>query len=179
MNHTTDNLWSPEITSEVRSPLVILEQQAAALRDQCAGILTAEVRQAIDKSEGAAYLILDLIAPSLGAARHRILTARYFADRIYPCHVDAEGLRSAEVAHSTDEFRELVRQVLHSGEVKAIAQSLLVRARDERKALPSPGLTRHHNGHKRPFRPAWVGVEVDGDDHLQAELLYDERSVGD
>src|SRR5258708_4490927 len=118
MNQCTDNLWSPEIKLGSSSPRDILELQCLALREQSGGLLAAEVREAHDKSEGAIYLIFDIAAPTLGVARHRILTARYFAERIYPCHLDAEGLHSAEVAHSDEEFRELVRQVLHSGEVK-------------------------------------------------------------
>lgn len=178
MNQCTESLWSPEIKPDILSPRALLDMQAMALREQSGGLLAAEVREAHDKSEGVIYLIFDLIAQGVAGIRYRVLTARYFAERIFPCHIDAEGLRTAEVANSSDEFLELVRQVLHSGEVKALALSLIARARDDRKT-GEPALVRHHNGHKRLFRPAWVGVEAEGEDAHCTEHLYDERSVGD
>jgi hypothetical protein len=173
MNQCTDSLWSPEIKPGLLSPRDVLELQVMALRDQSGGLLNAEIRCAHDKAENAIYLIFEIWAPSLAEERSRILTARSFADRIYPCHLDAVGLRTAEAAHSEEEFRELVRQVLHSGEVKSLALSLMARAKE---ALPrhEPGITRRHNGHKRLFRPAWAGVDLD-DEHIgNVDALYDE-----
>lgn len=179
MKQQADSLWSPDIKPGILSPRDILDLQAIALREQTDGLLNAEVRTVLDRSEGAVYLILDVIAPTLGDERHRILTARHFADRIYPCHLDAQGLRSAEVAHSDPEFRELVRQVLHSGEVKAMALSLIVRAKDSWHW--SPSFIRKDSGSKHIFRPAWRGVETEGEETngYLVEALYDERSTGD
>lgn len=173
MKDCTDNLWSPEIRPEILSPRDILEMQAVALREQSGGLLSAEVREVHDKAEGSIYLILDMIAPTLNEDRHRILTARSFADRTYPCFIDAEGLRSAEGAHSEHEFRELVRQVLHSGEVKSLALSLIARARDGVPAPVQPRV-RHHSGHRRLFRPSWIGVETDNEFVCAVDALYDE-----
>ncbi len=154
------------------SPRDILDMQAMALRELTGGLLTAQVNLKHDHAEGAVYLIFDLVVPKLQGKRHRILTGRYLDDRIYPCHVDADGLRSSEVAHSDEEFRELVRQVLHSGEVKSLALSLIATAKEE---LPKERvIARHHNGHNRLFRPAWNGVETDEDSNGSVEALYDE-----
>jgi hypothetical protein len=173
MNQYTESLWSPEIKAGVLSPRELLDLQALALREQSGGLLSAEVREAHDKAEGAVYLILDMVAANLPGARHRVLTARFFADRIYPCHLDADGLRGAEVAYSETDFRELVRQVLHSGEVKSLALSLIARVRDSNKEN-AESLVRRHNGHRRLFRPAWVGVEGDEEHAGTVEALYDE-----
>ena len=179
MNACIDSLWPTEIKQGILSPRDILETQAMALREQTGGLLTGEVRENQDKAEGAVYLILEIAAPKLKGVRHRVLTARHFADRIYPCHIDADGLRSAEVAHSDEEFAGLLRQVLHSGEVKALAISLIARVRRERKA-EAPVLDRGHNGHRRLFRPAWIGVETDAEELANAhDALYDERAAGD
>ena len=179
MNPRINSLWSTDIKPGILSPLDILETQVFALREQTDGLLTAEVRANPDNAEGAVYLLLDIVVPSLNGSRHRILTARYFAERIYPCHVDAEALRSAEAAYSDEEFRELVRQVLHSGEVKALALSLIARVRDQRKPSPLP-LERRDLGHKRLFRPAWAGVESEGEEiTTTTDNLYDERAAGD
>jgi hypothetical protein len=172
------SLWSPEIKPEVLSPRSILESQAESLREQSGGLLAAELKVSKD-TDGAVTLALEMHAPSLQEHRHRVLTARYFAERIYPCHIDANGLRSAEVAHSADEFLELLRQVLHSGEVKSLAQSLISRVSDSRRSASHNGITRRDNGHRRAFRPAWAGVDLENDGGVCVETLYDERSVGD
>ncbi len=142
-----------------------------ALREQSGGMLSAEIRVAQDKAEGTIYLIFDIVAPSLGGDRHRVLTVRYYAERMYPCHLDAEGLDLSEAAFSDDEFKELVRRALHSGEVKSLALSLIARAKEAR---PSAGITRRHSAHKRLYRPAWAGVD-DNEEHAgSVESLYDE-----
>jgi len=174
-----DSLWSAEIKPDILSPRDILEAQAFALREQTDGLLSAEVRITRDNAEAAVYVLMDLVAPGLNNARHRILSARHAAERIYPCHIDAEGIRSAESAHSDEELRELLRQILNSGEVKALALSLIARAREQQKVDSLP-MSRRHNGHRRLFRPAWAGVEVDGDESTVAfDHLYDERAAGD
>jgi hypothetical protein len=178
MNQNTESLWSPEIKPGILSPRDILDMQAVALREQTGGTLNADVRTAQDQSEDASYVIFDVVAPTLGSARHRILTARYFAERIYPCHVDADGLRAAEVANSDEEFRELVRQVLNSGEVKALCQSLISRS-GEIHRNGSAGITRKHAGHKRLFRPALNAMESDDELNGSVEALYEEAVGGD
>jgi len=171
MSQRMDSLWSPDIKPGLLSPRDILELQAMALREQSGGTLTAEIRLVHDKAEGAIYLVFDIVAPSLGSDRHRVLTVRYFAERMYPCHLDAEGLDSNEAAYSDEEFKELVRRALHSGAVKSLALSLIARAKEAR---PSAGITRRHPAHKRLFRPAWAGVDVNEEHAGTVEALYDE-----
>jgi hypothetical protein len=175
-----DSLWSVDIRPGLLSPLDILETQAFALRDQTDGLLAAEVRTTRDHSEGTVCLLMEIFAPGLDHVRQRVLTARHAPDRIYPCSLDAEGLQSAELAHSDSEFQELVRQILNSGQVKAVALSLIARARERQKAESLPPLQRRHVGHRRQFRPAWAGVEHEGEDGNGAfDALYDERAAGD
>jgi hypothetical protein len=171
MSQRTDSLWSAEIKPGLLSPRDILELQAMALRDQSGGLLNAEIRQAHDRAEGTIYLIFDIVAPSLSGDRHRVLTVRYFTERMYPCHLDGEGLDANEAAFSDEEFKDLVRRALHSGEVKSLALSLIARAKEAR---PSTGITRRHSAHKRLFRPAWAGVDVNDDQAGTVESLYDE-----
>jgi hypothetical protein len=170
MSRCTESLWSPDIRPGAPSPREILEAQAFALRDQTDNLLTAEVRTAHDPADGTTFLILDLVVPVLGGTRHRVLTARHLEGRVYPCHVEAEALRGAGAAHSDAEFCDLVRQVLHSGEVKSLALALLARAHVARGAEPLV-VARRHNGHARR-RPAWISFEADGGDDIDA--LYDE-----
>jgi hypothetical protein len=171
MNQRTDSLWSPDIKPGLLSPRDILELQAMALREQSGGMLSAEIRLAHDKAEAAIYLIFDMVAPSLGGDRHRVLTVRYFAERMYPCHLTAECPDANDAAFSDEEFKELVRRALHSGEVKSLALSLITRAKEAR---PAAGITRRHSAHKRLFRPAWAGVDVNEEHAGSVEALYDE-----
>lgn len=157
MTLRTDSLWSADISPSVRSPREILEAQADALRQQTDNLLAAEVVIDHDRAECIVRLTLDVAVPGLEGSRYRVLAACHPADRVYPCRL-AEG----DAAHTHEEFTELVRRVLNSDEIKALALSLLDRARRERRP-DVPGTERRHPGHKRLSRPAWAGVAPDGD----------------
>ena len=70
MSQRTGSLWSPDIQPNVLSPRDILELQAAALREQTDGLLSAEVRETRDASEGAAYFLLDIVGRLPGTFAH-------------------------------------------------------------------------------------------------------------
>jgi len=173
MSQLTESLWSPDIRPGILAPRGILDSQAKALREQTGGLLAGDVRAVFDEAEGAAYLTFDLLVPALHNERHRILMVRSRGDRVYPCHLDADGLRAAEIAHSDEEFQAIIRDVLHSGEVKSLALSLIARARDARRP-ETPVFVRRHRGHQRLFRPAWAGVETEEDAGCLVDALYDE-----
>lgn len=154
MSHPNCSLWPPDIHPTIESPREILDGQARVLRDLTRGCLTAEVRVIHDEYEQRLTICLDMIA-SGGVGRHRILTASHSTDQIYPCVVQAPAALEDPVANSDHELRELIRQVLQTSEVKALAASLIAKSRqtagprmDERE--------RRHKGHRR-FRPAWAG----------------------
>lgn len=173
MNSTKPSLWPSDIQPTIESPREILEGQARVLRDLTRGILTAEVRVIHDDSEKRLTLCLDMIGPGRGS-RHRLLTASHAIDRTYPCIVQAESELSDPLANSEGELRGLIAQALQSSDVKALASSLIARAR-QTGPTRIPVLERRHRGHGR-FRPAWAGVDPDDDDDslCLVELLYDE-----
>lgn len=174
MRTFTDSLWSPEIQSDVVSPRDILETQAIVLRELTQGALSGTVRESHDNGQSTIDLSFEIIVAGFDSLRHRIVDVRHTAGRIYPCHVESEASRFAEVAHSPLEVQELLRQVLHSGEVKALVLSLLALVKEQRSTL-SPPLTRHHNGHKRNNRRVWFGYEAQSDDvNGTMDSLYDE-----
>ena len=174
MRTFTDSLWSTEIQSDVVSPRDILETQAIALRELTNGALSGIVRESHESGQPAVILSFEIVTPGSEHLQHRILAVRHSADRIYPCHIEAAALSFAEVAHSPLEVQELLRQVLHSGEVKALALSLIALVKEQR-STPPPPLTRHHNGHKRTKRRVWFGYEAQSDDvNSTMDSLYDE-----
>lgn len=111
-------------------------------------------------------------------SRHRILTASHATEHIYPCIVQAETMLSDPVANSDSELRDLIRLIFQSCEVKALASSLLAKARQNVHS-PAPANERRHKGHRR-FRPAWAGVDPEGEEAIGLiELLYDEPQAID
>ena len=172
------SLWSPDIQPEIISPGIVLEEQAHALRVQTSGILDAQVRFRSDDFEDRACYTLEMLAPSLANSCHRIVTVSHSRERIFPCTLEAETALSNSIAHSEPEFREILRQVLQSAEVKSLALSLVARVRNARSLVLANADTTHvrkHKAHKR-FRPAWAGPEHTEDDALSVDALYDELS---
>jgi hypothetical protein len=168
MVQTSHSLWPTDLQATVDSPREILEGQARVLRELTGGNLTADLRIIHDDCEQRITLCLDMIGPSKGC-RHRILTASYSTDQMYPCIVQAEAELTEPLAHTDGELRDLIRQILQSPEVKALASSLIAKVRQT-----GPIRERRHKGH-RSFRPAWAGVASD-DDEMNGSfaLLYDE-----
>jgi hypothetical protein len=142
------SLWSPEIQPTrlpPQSPLDVLAGQAQALTHQTAGILKGEVSQ--ESNDEATAIDLDMIVPAMGGFRRRVLTATHPKGRGYPVWIYAacfpwsrsippftvlspEQEKAENVAANDAEFRKLVEKVLHSDEVKSVAQSLIAHVND-------------------------------------------------
>lgn len=171
MIQTSHSLWPADLQPDVDAPREILEGQARVLRDLTGGNLTAEVRVIHDDCEDRITLCLDMIAPGK-AGRHRILTVSYATHQMYPCIVQADAELDDPLAHSDTELRELIRQVLQTREMRALASSLIAKAR-QLGSMREPILEKRHKGHRK-FRPAWAGVGSDDEISASLALLYDE-----
>jgi hypothetical protein len=151
MSEVLDSLWSPEIRPTVRSPFAILDDQARALTSQTEGILVGQTRVTHDEDRANTEVHLDIVVPALNNSRHRILTARYRTDLVYPAWIDADCFRRPAIvpggpvgaswprgkppkepneAANDEEFRRLVEKVLKSDEVTSLATSLIARVND-------------------------------------------------
>jgi hypothetical protein len=161
MIHPSQSLWPSELQNAVESPNDILEGQARVLRDLTGGNLTADIRVIHDECEQRITLCLDLIGPNDGG-RHRVLTISYSTVQMYPCIVQAQAELADPLAYSDCEVRELIRQILKTREVRALATSLIAKAR-QTAPKGEPIRERRHKGH-RTFRPAWAGVGPEEDD---------------
>ena len=133
MSQNIRSLWSVDIKGTVLSPSTILKGQADALAIQTGGILLAEIVEDHDE-DGDVSLSFDLVAPALQGSRHRILRVIHKPGLPYPAWVEAETLRSAYGAmvktYTDHEFTETVAEVLKSGQVSSVAQSLVARANE-------------------------------------------------
>jgi hypothetical protein len=158
MTQTIPDLWPDDIRVDVLTPLVILRAQESLISRKTQGILQAKVLTATNDT--LVQHQLDLIAPALNHYRRTVLTAKHSRDMVYPVKVKAscfvpkgplermalgpqflgESPQDEREAATQDELIELVRQVLHSGEVRATIQSLIARSNEA-------------NGHEPPAEP--------------------------
>jgi hypothetical protein len=138
------SLWPPDIKPTTQSPFAILDLQARALTQQTEGVLAGDLRVAKD-DQGRTTLYLDMVVPALGGYRQEVLTATHKTEQVYPVRVDAacfrwiavlatvpglSGKKPENEAASDEEFRRVVEKVLHSDEVKSVAQSLIARSNE-------------------------------------------------
>ena len=147
------SLWPSTIRPSIKSPATILAAQAKELALQTDGALVGELKSRDSEDSKQTVHTLDVYAPALDY-RHRVLTATHAKSQIYPVLVDAEMFRPrsfAEVinqagtlsgafgappakreneATSDDELIELVKRVLNSPQVVAVAISLIAKAEE-------------------------------------------------
>ncbi len=152
MTTTIPDLWPDDIRVDVLAPLVILRTQESNLRRRTQGILEGHVSTVEDN--GLIYHKLDVFAPALGYSR-TVLAAKHGHDSPYPVTVISQAFVSKPKAipipampferpdnerdaATEDEFIKLVREVLQSGHVKAIVQSLIARSNELRELLQPP-----------------------------------------
>ena len=139
MSQNIHSLWSPDIKATVLSPLTILKGQAEALALQTGGVLLAEIME--DREGEEVLLSFDLVAPALEGSRHRILKVTHTEGLPYPVKVEAEvfnyNIPPWKRAFTDHEFTETVAEVLRSGTVLSVAQSLVAKA-NEKLAATTP-----------------------------------------
>jgi hypothetical protein len=153
------DLWPAEITVDVLSPLMILNEQAATLAKRTQGIVKGEV---VSGTAGdLQQLSFDLRAPAIGF-RHRLLECRYAKDHPYPIVVLAQALIFsgsqgqqkqslneqyadpalwklseseqwiARVGHTPAQTREILRVIFNSSKTLAILLSMIARTNEAR-----------------------------------------------
>jgi hypothetical protein len=131
--------WPDDFDVKVLSPLAILRIQASALSAKTGGLLDAEVVTAT--SAKTASHELQLIAPALGGERRTVLTVTHAVNEPYPARLaaavfepDVDSYDPNEdprpEASTVQEFKDLVKQVLQSKQVRATMQSLLARSQE-------------------------------------------------
>ena len=129
------DLWSDDITVDVLTPLAILRAQVQGLERRTKGLLEVEINSQEKDREVEHWF--DLVAPALGF-RERILQVIHGKFMVYPVRLFAEGLdQGSGTAMSQEEFVNLLRKVLRSGQVRASIQSLIARS-NETKAPSGP-----------------------------------------
>jgi len=157
MADTIPDLWSDDISVKVLSPLAILRAQAGPLAQKTRGLLQVQI-ETTETTGGRLLHQFDLVATALNNFRRRILIAKHHKDLVYPVIIEAECFipegndpiasmaqrmstlsfqRTNQLAEgerravTAPEFIDLVGEVLHSFQVRALIQSLIARSNDQ------------------------------------------------
>jgi hypothetical protein len=114
-----ESFWQIPDVSDIRTPLSILREQAAALTEQTKGQLVGVVET---KSEGDDLRIaLEIAVPALNDYRYRILSYHQPVE-LYPGWLDAISL--TQIPNEQD-FINAVRDTLSSPRTRNVLTSLL------------------------------------------------------
>ena len=140
------SLWSLPDVSNLRTPVRILREQAAALTDETKGILVGTVATESMAGETIRFhlkndacqieqasirpafgIYLDIRVPSLNDYRYRVLT--YFQPlELYPGYIRAAD--DEREIRDEAQFIEALKSILSSSRVKGVLRALMAQAAD-------------------------------------------------
>jgi hypothetical protein len=120
------SLWKIPDTTNLRTPVTGLKEQASALTEATDGILVGEVRTNSGNSQDSLQYGLDITVPSLNNYRYRVATLIQPLT-MYPLSVIV-GSRNS-MANNEDELIKVLADILGSDRVQRIIGSLITQAR--------------------------------------------------
>jgi len=124
----TEDLWGKEVVnSQIRTPLLIMREQAALLATKTSAVLHAEVRTVRTSNNGARHEFFFVI-PSLENYRYKLFIATH-SELVYPVEIHFDPLESPLIADTEAEFVAALRTVLSHSRTISVFQSLLAQAR--------------------------------------------------
>lgn len=139
MSPNEKNLWGELPKNvEVRTPYLILKEQASILTQMTKGLLIGEVdrRPSIDQNF---FLVrLRIKVPSLNSYTYSVVEVKY-SPKIYPLKImDLTGSEQEIECFSEQEFESVLRKILSSSPVKRVISTLLaeIQSSDELQEYP-------------------------------------------
>jgi hypothetical protein len=175
MTVISSGFWPEDIKPSIQVPLSVLQPRADELTSLTKGLLVGKVSSTSDKDGTWQFHSLDVVVPTLKNHRQRLLTVKHETMMVYPAYVDAAvfapsleeqlgaGInllsprkKSRNQASSDDELIQLLKQALHSDQIKAMLVSLI--------ALANNAIAEGHvgNGHASSGEPKNLGGETSG-----------------
>lgn len=128
---TTKNLWGElPLTEVLRTPAVILREQATLLTEMTNGLLEGEVVSWKVESENPFCLRLSIIAPALDGYRFSVLDS-YHSILLYPIIVYDKVIDRRFVCENESNFLDVVQHILSSKNVHAAITSLISQSKSE------------------------------------------------
>jgi hypothetical protein len=128
MTDLNDDLW-PDLTGEpaVRSPLLILREQAAKLGAKTSNIVEAEVTANPGADDGCLNVRFVLKAPALNGYEYTLLSIRQPAD-LYPVSFSGEQWSNSD-AKDEESFRSDLEDLLKSDRTVNIIRNLIAQSK--------------------------------------------------
>lgn len=131
MAGTAQDLWPHDVFAEVDrdSPVAILREQAALLREHSQGLLRGEVTSSALGDAGYMVHHFDIVVPSLRDYRYTLFRVRHGA-KPYPAAIECGGDEEVQEADADNagDFRALVGATLNSDRTRRIIRTLMTQA---------------------------------------------------
>jgi hypothetical protein len=126
--HTAD-FWPDDIgQTDLRTPVALLREQAAALGEKTRNVVTAEVEsESVPPSDEKLFTYsLYLVAPAI-RYRYQLLTIRH-PITLYPISVTTPKMPNWAKVGSEQDFANWLKTVLASNETKMIIRALMAQS---------------------------------------------------
>lgn len=126
MTNSNDDLW-PDLTGEpeVKSPLLILREQATKLGTKTSNIIEAEV-SANPGNDGFLHVRLILKAPALNGYEYVLLSVNQPVD-LYPVNLTDDFF--GDTAKNEQEFKQFLEKLFKSDRTVKIITSLIAQSK--------------------------------------------------
>lgn len=121
-----ESFWAVPDVADMRTPLGILREQAAALTKATNGVLVGAVET--ERRGDDLILKLEIVAPALNDYRYRILNYQQPIG-LYPGELYGHG-PNASVVSDEARFVSAIKLILASEAIKNVLKSLLAQTRD-------------------------------------------------
>ena len=108
----------------IDSPVFLLKELAAQLKQKTKGLVVAGLRPA-STPEGGFWVGFDLSSPALGAYIYRLFEVTYPL-QFFPVTVNAMG--QTREAQSMNQLRTLLEEVLRSPQTKQVVEAIMAQA---------------------------------------------------
>jgi hypothetical protein len=131
-----ENLWGelPKI-AHMRTPAIILREQAESLKAQTKGLLVGDVKQTQGGPQF--FLMFYIVAPTLGGYRFHLLSVEHGLG-FYPLVVFHVAVQSGEKGVQCDDEEEFVlelRRILSSDTTRDVIQKLLTHVLSDQRQV--------------------------------------------
>lgn len=119
------DLWPDfQAPEAIDSPVFLLKEQAANLKQKTRGLVLAGLRPA-SAPDGGFWVGFDLHSPALGEYAFRLFEVTYPPDLFPVTLTAADGTKTA---HSLQDFKVLLESVLRSPRTKQVVEAIMAQA---------------------------------------------------
>ena len=119
------DLWPDFQTPDtINSPVFLLKEQAAKLKEKTKGLVLAGLRPA-SAPDGSFWVGFDLYSPALGEYTYHLFEVTY-PPQFFPVTLTAAD--GAQTAQTLDEFKTLLESVLRSPRTKQVVEAIMAQA---------------------------------------------------